>query len=62
MGMELQPTPSRPHPMFASLCVYHVLLEGLYVLLDDIPSIHMDTQSHKHWMWPDRAVGTKGAT
>ena len=45
--------------MFASLCVYHVLLEGFHELLDDIPSIHMNTQTHKHWMEP-RAVWRSG--
>ena len=29
---------------YVCLCVYHVLLEGCHVLLDDIPSIYTDTQ------------------
>ena len=41
---------------YVCLCVYHVLLEGCLVLLDDIPSIHTDTQMHIHWMAiPDAA-------
>ena len=49
MGSTVEEWPSDVCEYVCS-CVYHVLLEGCHVLLDDIPSIYTDTQRHQHRM------------